>query len=54
VRLRRFLTLTAVVHVALALAVLAHARLAGRDDGGRWALATLFGGVLGVAGYRRR
>jgi hypothetical protein len=52
-RLRRFLTLTAAVHVVLALAVCAHARATGRDDGGRWALATLVAGVVGVVGYRR-
>ena len=50
---RRFLTLTAAVHAALAVGVLVHARVSGREDGGRWALATLLGGVLGVVGYRR-
>ena len=50
---RRFLTLTASVHAVLAVGVLVHARATGRDDGGRWALATLLGGVLGLVGYRR-
>jgi hypothetical protein len=52
--LRRVLALTAVAHVVLALAVAWHARATGRDDGGRWALATLLGGLVGVAGYRLR
>jgi hypothetical protein len=52
-RLRRLARLTVAVHVVLAVGVAWHARATGRDDGARWALATLLGGVLGVAGYRR-
>ncbi|SDM98660.1 hypothetical protein SAMN04487949_3075 [Halogranum gelatinilyticum] len=46
-------TVTLVVHSVLAAGVVAHARSSGRDDGPKWALATLLGGLLGVAGYVR-
>ena len=48
-----FAVVTLVVHTALAAGLVAHARLTGREDGGKWALATLAGGLFGVAGYVR-
>ncbi|SFK61519.1 hypothetical protein SAMN04487950_0189 [Halogranum rubrum] len=48
-----FAVVTLVVHSVLAAALVAHARLTGRDDGRKWAVATLFGGLLGVVGYVR-
>lgn len=44
---------TLVVHSVLAAGVVAHARSVGRDDGTKWALATLLGGLFGVVGYAR-
>lgn len=46
-----FVAVTLVVHTVLAAALVAHARYTGRDDGTKWAAATLFGGLFGVAGY---
>ncbi|MFC7069416.1 hypothetical protein [Halobaculum lipolyticum] len=52
-RLARFAALTLVVHAVLAALVYRDAR--DRDvSGARWAALTLVGGLLGVAGYRRR
>ncbi|SEP23335.1 hypothetical protein SAMN04487948_12453 [Halogranum amylolyticum] len=48
-----FTALTLVVHLVLATLLVAHARYTGRDDGAKWALATLCGGLFGVAGYVR-
>ena len=48
-----FAVVTVVVHTALAAGLVAHARTTGRDDGPKWALATLLGGLLGVVGYAR-
>jgi hypothetical protein len=48
-----FAVVTLVVHSVLAAGLVAHARLTGRDDGPKWAVATLFGGLFGVAGYVR-
>lgn len=48
-----FAVVTLVVHAVLAVALVAHARLTGRDDGRKWAVATFFGGLLGVVGYVR-
>ncbi|EJN58225.1 hypothetical protein [Halogranum rubrum] len=48
-----FTVVTLVVHSVLAAALVVHARLTGRDDGRKWAVATLFGGLLGVVGYVR-
>ncbi|MFC7096955.1 hypothetical protein [Halobaculum marinum] len=52
-RIARFAAVTLVVHALLAALVYRDA--ADRDvSGPRWAVITLFSGLLGVVGYRRR
>jgi hypothetical protein len=50
---KRFLAVTAVVHLLLAVWVRRDADARGIDPG-PWDAVTLVAGVIGVAGYRRR